>query len=128
MNRLGCALPLQHHTMSGDVPLFHLVASAITRTHPSDVLTSAAMWWNRCTDGEDALFCVHVSGRLMVQAAQGRRTQTASELFRRFPSSRPTRITLAPFLASSQATLRPSPRVLPVMTTVYTFRERCSDT
>ena len=40
MNKLGCALPLQHHTMSGGTP-FQAVASARMCEHEAAVVTSA---------------------------------------------------------------------------------------
>ncbi len=49
-NRVGCALPLQHQTMSGGPP-FHAIASVTTRAHSGAVVTSALMRWKRCLSG-----------------------------------------------------------------------------
>ena len=57
MNKVGCALPLAHQTMSGGLP-FHAVATAITRAHSEAVVTSALIPWNRCFSGDLAAFYV----------------------------------------------------------------------
>jgi hypothetical protein len=47
MKRPGEEEPAMHHTIEGDWPLFHAIASAMTRAAPSGSETSADMYWNR---------------------------------------------------------------------------------
>jgi hypothetical protein len=56
MNRLGWALPLQHQTISGGEPLFHVMHVSSTRAHSGAVVTSALMEWKRWVSGSRALF------------------------------------------------------------------------
>jgi hypothetical protein len=54
MKRPGADAPAIHHTISGAWPLFHAIASAITRAAPSGSATSAEMYWNRWVEGSAA--------------------------------------------------------------------------
>lgn len=54
---LGWADPATHHTTSGAWPLFHAIASAITRSLPLSSVTSALIYWNRWEEGFNAAAC-----------------------------------------------------------------------
>lgn len=56
-NSAGRETPTQDHTMSGDWPLFHAVASARTRSVSEAEERSALMAWNRWVEGDLAEAC-----------------------------------------------------------------------
>lgn len=51
-NSAGRETPTQDHTMSGDWPLFHAVASARTRSFSEAEERSALMAWKRWVEGD----------------------------------------------------------------------------
>jgi len=52
MKRAGFETPTHVHTMSGDWPLFHIVASARIRSFSEADERSALMVWNRWVEGD----------------------------------------------------------------------------
>lgn len=53
MKRVGCAVPAQHHTMSGG-PEFQATTSLMTRAASDEEVRSALIWRKRCDVGCDA--------------------------------------------------------------------------